>query len=165
VNRLPFPLLALTLAVAAAIIVATAGLLPASVASHFDRTGRVDGFQPRTVYLAVMLAITIGLPLLIAVSMGWVRRLPPNLINLPHRDYWLAASRREQTYATLQAFACVMGIITAVFCVALHLLVINANVTGSHELSPSFVALLVTFVAAMGAWTAMLLRRFRRPAA
>lgn len=55
-----------------------------------------------------------------------------------------------------------MGIIVAVFTTVLHLLVVNANLAAGNELSPAFAALLGVFVTAIGAWTVLLFRRFRR---
>src|SRR6476646_6925977 len=71
------------LAIAAVFVVVSGSRLPPIAASHFGFGGAADGFMPRTGYLAVMLLTTVGLPLLLVVSHGLIRYVPPRFINLP----------------------------------------------------------------------------------
>ena len=41
-------------------------------------------------YANFMAAISVGVPLLVALGGSLARWLPPGLVNLPNRDYWLA---------------------------------------------------------------------------
>lgn len=73
-------------------------LLPPKMASHFDFNGTPNGWQSKEAFFTVMIAVialstVIGflIPLLMA-------SLPDNLINLPHKAYWLAPERREESY-------------------------------------------------------------------
>jgi uncharacterized membrane protein len=163
-NRLPALLLVLALVVAATTIVATIGLLPPIVPSHFRLDGRPDRWTPRDAYVVVMLALAVGLPLLIVASMGTVRRIPVRWINLPHREYWLAPERREGTYRTLRAFACCVGALVALFMAALHLHVVtHASTRDGGAPDAAFFALLAVFVVSMVLMLVWLARRFARP--
>lgn len=162
-NRLPALVLALSLVVAATTIIATIGLLPPLVPSHIAINGRSDRVSPRDVYVAVMLGVAVGLPLLMVASMGSVRRIPPRFVNLPNRDYWLAPERRERAYATLRAFACLVGSLVALFTLALHLLIVTGELTQGRAPSPLFFVLLGAFVVVLLTLIAGLVRAFARP--
>ena len=75
--------------------------LPDIVASHFNARGVANGWQTKSTFLsffagAVALAsfLAYGVPFLIS-------KMPLELINLPHREYWLAPERRDETLALL----------------------------------------------------------------
>jgi serine/threonine-protein kinase len=163
-NRLPALLLTLALIGAATTIVATIGLLPPVVPSHFGFDGRPDRWTPRDAYVVVMLLLAIGLPLLIVASMGTVRGIPVRWINLPNRDYWLAPSRREETYRTLRAFGCCVGVAVALFLTAMHVLIVTGTFAREHA-SPNtaLFALLAVFLLCIVLMLVWLARRFARP--
>jgi uncharacterized membrane protein len=162
-SRLPALALALALMVAATTIVATIGLLPPVVPSHFGLGGRPDRWSPRDVYVVVMLAMAVGLPLMIAGSMRSLRTMPPRWINLPHRDYWLAAERRDGTYATLRAFGCSVGAWLALFMTGVHLFIVTGTMTRGASMNPAFFVMLAVFLAGMALMLLWLVRRFARP--
>jgi uncharacterized membrane protein len=154
-------LLVALIAVSAAFIAVTAGQLPGLVASHFDSGSGVNGWLTRSQYLFWMLALAILLPLAIVGFIALVSTAP-RLINLPHRTYWLSEARREQTLATLLAFACAQGCLLTVFAAALHYVILQANTTAPPQLPGAlFVAVLLGLLAAMVAWTIALYVRFR----
>jgi uncharacterized membrane protein len=161
-RRPAFFLLVALIALSAAFIAVTTGQLPGLVASHFDSRSGANGWLTRGNYLLLMLALAILLPLAIVGFIALVTRTAPRLINLPHRTYWLSESRREQTLATLLAFACVQGGLLTVFAAALHYVILQANTTAPPHLPGAlFVAVLVGLLAAMVAWTIALYVRFR----
>ena len=49
------------------------------------------------------------------------------------------------------------------FGLAVHLLVVSANLSDGRRLSPAFIVLLGAFVTALVGWVAAMLWRFRRP--
>lgn len=155
-------LLVALIAVSAAFIAVTAGQLPGVVASHFDSRSGVNGWLTRSQYLFWMLALAILLPGAIVGFIALLTRTAPRLINLPHRAYWLSEGRREQTLATLLAFACAQGCLLTVFAAALHYVILQANTTAPPQLPGGlFVAVLLGLLAAMVAWTIALYVRFR----
>ncbi|MEO8566098.1 MAG: hypothetical protein ABI541_06915 [Betaproteobacteria bacterium] len=162
-RRSAFFLLVALIALSAAFIAVTAGQLPGLVASHFDSRSGANGWLTRSNYLLLILALAILLPLAIVGFIALVIRTAPRLINLPHRTYWLSEGRRDQTLATLLAFACVHGGLLTVFAAALHYVILQANTSAPPQLPGAlFVAVLLTLLAAMVAWTIALYVRFRR---
>ena len=75
--------------------------LPEVVASHFNARGVANGWQTKSTFLtffaaAVALAsfLAFGVPFLVS-------KMPVELVNLPHKEYWLEPERRSETLALL----------------------------------------------------------------
>ena len=71
--------------------------LPPVVASHFDARGVANGWQPKSAFFVVFVAVSV-----VAVVVGFViprilTVLPTQLINLPNKQYWLAPERIAET--------------------------------------------------------------------
>lgn len=84
--------------------------MPERMASHFAADGRVNGWQSRGAFFVLMLLITSTSAIVGFVAPWQIAARSNARINLPHRDYWLASERREQTMcfisATMAWFAC-----------------------------------------------------------
>jgi uncharacterized membrane protein len=157
----------LLLALAAAGVVQLARyypVLPATMASHFDGSGRPYGFQSRdgfVVFCAVILFVTVALFAGIGVLF---RRLPSQLFNLPNRDYWLAPERRDETIETLSAQMEWFGAATLGLYLYVIQMVIETNQTSHPSLDSStmwtVIGLYLVFTAV---WMTRFLLRFRKP--
>ncbi len=141
----------------------SSGQLPERVASHFNFQGQADSWTSRPVYLALMTLWGLGIPCLL-LSVAWmIRKLPASVINLPHRDYWLAPQRREQTSVDIQQRMLWFSCLTMAFCLGIHLLVVEANQQQPSRLSQLVWALLGAYLLALAAWIVMLLRHYYKP--
>src|SRR5664279_802164 len=150
------------LAMAATFIWFTGGAMPPVVASHFAASGVANGFMPRGSYVAIMLGATIVAPVLVALSGSLTRILPVQLINLPHRQYWLAPQRRAATVASLAALSVHFASALVIFLCFVHWLVVKANAAQPPHLEQApFFAGLALFVVAVALWFIYLLGRFR----
>ena len=137
--------------------------LPAYVASHFAGDGTANGYMPRSAYVAFMLIVSISLPLVIFASARVLPHVPASLLNLPHREYWLAPERRAQTYAFLQDHTAHFATMLAIFLGFVHWRVVAANARHPAVLEPIvFVGGLLVFLVALVAWIALLAAHFRR---
>ncbi len=158
-------LFVLLLVVAAALIVVTTDQLPLQIASHFGASGAPNGWMSRHGYLLFMLAIGIGTPLSVVLTMSVLPRVMAKSINIPHRDYWLDPARREDTLRYLESHAYWLGSLLVVFLAAIHFLLIEANATQPPHLPGApFATILVVFFAGMAIWALTLAMRFRRMA-
>jgi hypothetical protein len=154
--------------------------LPERMASHFDLADRVDGWMGRQAFLvvtlglqALMAALFLALPLLIG-------RLPDALINLPHKDYWLAPARREASLAHASCAVLAIGCATLLLLLVIFhgVYALNAELargagtaaaeagTGAApqlDLPVPFLALMGLYLVTVAGTLVWLLRRFRRP--
>jgi uncharacterized membrane protein len=166
VRHLVPPALFVILLVAAAVWVgALADRLPELVAVHFDAAGVANGFMAHAGCRDFMLLFTIGAPCLIAlVSALLPRLLPARMLNIPHREYWMAPGRAEESIAFLSAQGFWFSSIFLVFLTGADWMVARANAV-APPLFPSrgFLWMLVLFFVAVGVWAHRMFRRFSRP--
>jgi uncharacterized membrane protein len=165
-RKFPLLLFVILLIAAAVLILQLAGRLPDWVAVHFDAAGRANGFMTRAGCRDFMLLSTLGAPLLIAIATALLPRLvPASLINIPHRDYWLAPERASASLLFLSEQGLWFGCIFVVFLAAVDGLLVKANSVSPPEFpNRLFVVTLILFFCVVGAWFVRMLRRFRAPA-
>lgn len=157
----PWAALAL-IACAAVFIFVSSRQLPALVASHFDAAGRVNGHMTRGLYLAVMLLVSIVVPLLLVVIPSRALARPGARINLPNRDYWLAPERREETIRFLARQMAFFACLVLIFLCYVQWLVVRANALTPPMLdSRALFAGLAAFLVCTLSWIARLIGRFR----
>jgi uncharacterized membrane protein len=140
--------------------------LPETVATHFGLRGEADGWSSResfVLFAAILVLAFAGLP----VAINWmVARLPPSLINIPHREYWLSEERRGTTLRQLRGSMEWFGVISVAFAIAINHATIRANLEalrdgGPARLGGTFGWALGLYLVATGVWVVWLLRQFR----
>ncbi len=132
-----------------------------TVASHFDAAGMASGSVPRATYLGVMVSLVVGVPLAVALCGRLARFMPPRLVNLPHRQYWLAPERKAATTAELGRRTLVLSIAVLLFLCFVHWLVVQANLAPARQLAQgTFYGGLALFAGVVVVWVVMLQRRF-----
>jgi len=162
--KLPLFALAVAYAIFFGCLSATLGELPAWMATHFDITGKADGWMDRKGYLEFICGMAIGLPLFMVGVTLLTARLGRGL-NIPNKEYWLAPERRADTVAIVLRFVIALGAMVVVLHACLHLLVVSSNRENAqpHLNGLGMTAMLVTFVAATLIWVVLLRRRFALP--
>lgn len=150
-------------AAALADLLASFARLPPRVASHFMAGGAANAFMPRTDYLLLMIGVMVVVPTLVAGLSALAGLLPPTMINLPHKAYWLAPERRDATRAQLSRRGLQFASLLALFLLYTHELVVVANTRQPPRLpEAAMLAGLVVFIALSLAWTLGLVLHFSR---
>ena len=144
-------------------MLATAGALPDSVASHFDSSGAPNRFMSEQSYLLLILALVVLIPLLIAWLGRWLHQLPDELINLPHKQYWLAPERRTQTLSYLANWLQWSACLLVLFFCYLHWLILDSQQQNPLQLNTLMTTIgLVGYLGAMSVAVIALLYKFLR---
>jgi len=135
--------------------------LPETMASHFSANGAPNGWQPKQAFFllaSVVIAMTTLPSFLVPRLLG---SLPASLVNLPHKDFWLAPERREETTRYFRSQMAWFG------CALLFLLLyaisqaINANLPGiRHFDAQGMWYVLGGFMLFTLVWTIYFLRHF-----
>jgi uncharacterized membrane protein len=160
---IPRLMFVLALVLAPVIVWSTAPGLPERVATHFGPGGLPNGWMPRDGYLAFMLAMSTLLPLFVVATTGLLPRWAPSLSRIRNREHWFAPARREATLGWLLNHALWLGVVLCTFLVAVHLLIVQANVQAPARLAESqLVTAVVVFLIALAIWIATMVARFRR---
>jgi len=137
--------------------------LPDVVASHFNARGVANGWQTKSAFFAVFVGVSVlaavigfGIPRIISA-------MPPQLINLPNKQYWLAPDHLAETQAFLNNYFAWFG--GAVFLVIIltfdYAIKSNLNPQNRPDISRMWY-ILAGFLAFVAAWTIRLLTRFLR---
>ena len=137
--------------------------MPDHVASHFNWEGDADGWATKGTHLWMMvlvyglMAFSFGiLPLLIS-------RLPVSLINLPHREYWLAPERVKGTVGLIRDRMANLGVITFLFFMIVNYQVGEANKLTPPKLPAAFIWGLMLYMVVVIAWSVRFIMDFRKP--
>lgn len=96
-----------------AFMTATWGLMP-------DLVGAAPHALPREQHMALTLAMAVFCPWLATRGALLIARHAPGLVNLPHRDHWLAPERRERTLAELGGRLATLGLGLVLLFAGLH---------------------------------------------
>ncbi len=142
------------------------GHLPATVATHFNGSGQANGWVSRGAHTALHLLTVLFIAALIQGIVTLAPRLPKELINIPHRDYWLAPERAAQVHAWIGGWVLFMGCALMGFFIGLFDLVYRANFMTPSRLDRGvwiYAAGLLVATATMV--TALITRFTRKPAA
>jgi hypothetical protein len=139
--------------------------LPERVATHFDGRGRPNGWMSRSSHLSFITVLGFAFPMSIVGISFALRFMPTSLINIPHREYWLASERRTQTLAYIFRHSLWFASLAIGFVIGINLLLIHSNNQFPVRLStPLLLTLLGCFLAGVALWGISAFRYFRRPA-
>ena len=146
-------------------LASTSPQLPERVATHFDGSGRPNGYMSRTAYLRFMVVFGLAFPLFVPALVFATRFLPDRCYNLPHRDYWLAPARRAETMAYVFGHSLWFSPMALCFVIGIHYSIIQANHSGQAHLSNLLaLALAGCFLAGTAVWAVSMIRHFNHPA-
>jgi uncharacterized membrane protein len=136
--------------------------LPEIVATHFDGTGRADGFMTKqnfVIFEVVFLLLIVGefalLPLLI-------EKMPNSLINLPNKSYWLAEERRAETFGNIRSYFQWFSILLLTLFIAVNQMVFRANINRENLLSTVLWLIIGAFMVFVVVWLIKFVSQFRR---
>ena len=137
--------------------------LPASVATHFNTAGEADVWMSKGKYIIFSAIIFYALAFLFFGICFIIPRIPPSLVNLPNKQYWLAEERKEETYADLSKYTLWFANATIVFLLVMHNETIAVNLRQSSRLGDSFWLFLAVYLIFTVIWCISLFTRFRKP--
>jgi uncharacterized membrane protein len=121
--------------------------LPLRVATHFGTGGQPDGWMDKSSATIMQCVLQAIMPMFFA-GIGWVLPLFPNsMINVPHREYWLAPERRAQTLGAMKSMLSQFALCLSLFATVIGHLTYRANRTnGPLDLRLFLIAMGLFFV-------------------
>jgi len=159
----PRQILLLLLVVAVAQCVWYWPQLPAVVPSHFDGDGRANGAMSREAMVALYLGVLTGVSLLLGGITSIVSRTPVWMVNLSHKEYWLAPERAAETWAYLDRQLGWMAVATSALLVAVFELTFRAAPAPDHRMPAAGIWIaLGAYFAWTAWWTIRLIVRFEQ---
>ena len=73
--------------------------LPDKIPSHITVTGEVDDYMVKSTFFILMLSTIFGTAIFLTLGTRLVLTKAPQLVNLPHKEYWFAPERKQATIA------------------------------------------------------------------
>jgi len=137
--------------------------LPDVVASHFNARGVANGWQTKPAFFTVFVGVSVlaavigfGIPHIISV-------MPPQLINLPNKQYWLAPDQLAETQAFLNNYFEWFGCAVFLIIILTFDYAIQSNLHPDNRPDVSRMwYILAGFLAFVAVWIIRLLARFLR---
>ncbi len=162
--QLSITLLVLLFIVFGASLLTADSLLPERVATHFDADGEPNGWMSRADHLAYMAGFGVAFPVFM-IGICWsVRFLPVWMINLPHKEYWLAEERRAESAGYVFRHSIWLGCLGLGFVTGLHWATVFSNQRQPVHLPIEWVLSIAgLFLVGVAGWVLCLYRRFRSP--
>jgi hypothetical protein len=130
------------------LISAAAFLLPERIVSHFDLAGQPNGWTSKVEFVAIFV-LTLFIEVIVWVPIAFlVTTCPPELINIPNKDYWVRDNNILQLHKIFSFWWWGMGCIAMVFDLYLSLEIIQTNLMKTPVLSNGiwFAAILFTLL-------------------
>lgn len=159
-NLVPILMLVLLTAGFVGLVIGDAGQLPDRVAVHFNASGQANGWASREQAVQFFERLTI-VPAIFFILAMIIRVLPTTLVNVPHRDYWLAPEHRAETMAAITGNFLWMGCLLVIFLAGIYRLTIEANHLAPPHLPLNWILpLAIGYVAVTIVWLGLFLRRF-----
>ena len=157
-------LLVATYFAAMVIVVVSHLALPTTVAIHFASGGEPDGWASKTVNTLAFAAMYTAAFLLFLFVPRLCVALPPDLVNVPNRHYWLAEANRPHFLAIIERLMFEFGTVMMAFLGVVGLLTLEANLADPVRLDErSFLGSLAAFLGYTVWWCLRLFRSFRVP--
>jgi hypothetical protein len=138
--------------------------LPPVMASHFGADGVANGFQTRGSFLLTCAGIELSIFVLFALLPMLMNALPVQLINFPHKEYWLAPERKDHTLKRAAVLFDWFGFATVAMMVVTFELALRANLGHSQLDSRAMWVLLAAYLGFSVSWLVRLWRAFPAPA-
>lgn len=133
---------------------------PPVVASHFDIRGVPDSMVSKTSLLLFHIILVVSVSVLFFLSGVFLHKIPPQLLNLPKKDYWLDPVRRDKTYNIFSKYLFWFADITLIFFVAAFQKVYMFNLSGEKKIGDFFFYYLLAFLFAAGLFAAAFFKKF-----
>ncbi|HYL84780.1 MAG TPA: DUF1648 domain-containing protein [Candidatus Angelobacter sp.] len=138
--------------------------LPGVVASHFDKHGAANGWQTKAAFFNVFIGVSV-----LAVVIGFaipkiIFAVPPQLINLPNKQYWLAPQHRVETNEFFSAYFAWFGCAMYLLLIVVFDYAIRSNLHPGNPPDPARMwYVLAGFLIFMIGSTIRMLTKFLRP--
>ena len=137
--------------------------LPDRIATHFGIDGSPNQWMSKGSGTLLLVAIQIGLPMLFLGIARLLARLPSEVINIPHREYWLHPERRAASLSHMTSMLGWIAVLIALELLAIVHITFLANRSGTPLNSTLFMVILFAFLLAVFTVAGRSMWHFRLP--
>ncbi len=137
--------------------------LPEKVATHFTTNGIPNGWMSREAYLHFTLAFGLGISLFLMGTFYVIRFISPQLLNVPHHQYWRSAEHFPRACDYLLSWGIWYAIAELIWFALINILIVQANRTSPVVLNETPLLVITgIFLLVIGVSTIDLFRFFNK---
>jgi len=136
--------------------------LPDPMASHFDGSGRPNGWSSRASFFGIMLGMNALMAFVFLFAPFFNHRATRRAMSIPNREYWLAPERYADTLMFIKTRMVWMGVATLVLMVGITQMAIAANLGSSGTLTSKVGWLLAAYFVFVAGWLVHFVGTFLR---
>ena len=137
-------------------------LLPERVPSHFGTAGRPDTWSTKNFFvISYLVVVAVSSVFFLCLSLG-LSRMPGSLINLPHKEFWLAPEQKEKTLTFLSQYFLRFASATALLLFAVFNQSMHVALGKAQAFSHPLVSLVIYLVLIL-VWTVQVVIKFGNP--
>jgi uncharacterized membrane protein len=133
--------------------------LPDTIATHFTANGVPNGWMPKTASLIISFIAEAIILFVFLIVEYLLKIVPPEMINVPHKDYWLTPENKGTLLRIITSHIYVIGIATNLFFVFLFYEMYRFNVHTNDGIS--MIAIVPFIIIIVGTGINMILRLMR----
>lgn len=137
--------------------------LPDQVAVNFDIQGQAKGWLTKIKFLQIYLLLVIVLHLMMGLKIIFIHKIPPFLISLPYKDYWLNSNNQKQSYQFLRKYLLWFHNITIISVISMMQFIFSLNIYNTNYLPKDFWIILSIYIIFIVIWTIGFFIRFSKP--
>lgn len=137
--------------------------LPERMAIHFDAKGMPNDWMGKVPATLLSISLVTLLPMFFLSFSQVIRWLPASMINLPHREYWLAPERREESFRWMTGWMIWFTLFILIFIIAINHLTFIANRDSQPLSAVAFWGMLGSFLFSTFGFVVIMIRRFAKP--
>jgi uncharacterized membrane protein len=109
--------------------------MPNTVAIHFNSNGQVNGWMSRDLNFIMSCVIIIIITLSFVGVPYIAKSVSDDLINVPHKEYWLSANNKERLIEIISTYLYSIGLVTNIFMIFLFHQLYKYNIHAINEVS------------------------------
>lgn len=109
--------------------------LPERLATHFNASGKANGWMSRRSHGIFMLMFGLGVPGFVLLLCWAMRFLPASLLNVPRRDYWHQPEHYPEACAIMLGWSQWQALVMLVWMTFLNHEIFRANLMTPPRLS------------------------------
>lgn len=139
-------------------------IIPSEVAIHFGRNGIPDSWAPKETNAIIFLVIQLPLFILFYSASILPLKIPPKLLSLPNKNYWLKEENISRIKPKLAPLMLEFGCALFCFLLGTGLLTLEANLADPVRLNERlFFPMFIAFMLYTGYWCVKLTLAFKIP--
>ncbi len=137
--------------------------LPRIIATHFDASGRPNGWSSREGAATLTSLLPLGMLALGAVTVWASRRFPKAMpLNVPRGEEWTRPEHQPEALLVLGGAFLWLSSLLTVFFAALHGLIVGANRVAPPQLADGVIPMSIGLIAGLALWVVCLMRRYAK---